>query len=709
MARTTPIERYRNFGIMAHIDAGKTTTSERILFYTGKSHKIGEVHDGAATMDWMEQEQERGITIQSAATTAFWKGMDKSLPEYRFNIIDTPGHVDFTIEVERSLRVLDGAVFVLCAVGGVQPQSETVWRQANKYHVPRIAFVNKMDRTGANFYKVRDQLKSRLGAVPVPMQVPIGAEDGFEGVVDLLKMKAIHWDSASQGLTFEYRDIPADLQAKAVEERAFMVESAAEATEELMNKYLEEGDLSEEEIVSGLRARTLATEIVPMFCGTAFKNKGVQAMLDGVINLLPSPVDVPAVKGVDVDDESRELTRESSDKAPFSALAFKIMTDPFVGSLTFFRVYSGMLNAGDQVLNSVKGKKERIGRLLQMHSNNRDEIKEVLAGDIAAAVGLKDVTTGDTLCAMDAPIILERMAFPEPVISMAVEPKTKSDQEKMGNALSRLAQEDPSFRVRTDEESGQTIIAGMGELHLDIIVDRMKREFNVEANVGKPQVAYRETIRLSDVKSDYKHAKQSGGKGQYGHVVVEMSPSTDEDREKYAADIKDDFLFLNEITGGVIPKEFIPSVEKGMRETITSGPLAGFPVVGVKVKLVFGSYHDVDSSEMAFKLAASMAFKQGFAKAKPVLLEPIMKVEIVSPEDYIGDVMGDVSRRRGVLQGQDDSPSGKIVNAMIPLGEMFGYATSLRSMSQGRATFSMEFDHYEEAPNNIAETVIKKA
>ena len=709
MARTTPIERYRNFGIMAHIDAGKTTTSERILFYTGKSHKLGEVHDGAATMDWMEQEQERGITIQSAATTAFWKSMDKSLPEHRFNIIDTPGHVDFTIEVERSLRVLDGAVFVLCAVGGVQPQSETVWRQANKYHVPRIAFVNKMDRTGANFYKVRDQLKSRLGAVPVPMQVPIGAEDGFEGVVDLLKMKAIHWDSASQGLTFEYRDIPADLQAKAVEERAFMVESAAEATEELMNKYLEEGDLSEEEIVSGLRARTLATEIVPMFCGTAFKNKGVQAMLDGVINLLPSPVDVPAVKGVDVDDESRELTRESSDKAPFSALAFKIMTDPFVGSLTFFRVYSGMLNAGDQVLNSVKGKKERIGRLLQMHSNNRDEIKEVLAGDIAAAVGLKDVTTGDTLCAMDAPIILERMAFPEPVISMAVEPKTKSDQEKMGNALSRLAQEDPSFRVRTDEESGQTIIAGMGELHLDIIVDRMKREFNVEANVGKPQVAYRETIRLSDVKSDYKHAKQSGGKGQYGHVVVEMSPITDEDREKYAADIKDDFLFLNEITGGVIPKEFIPSVEKGMRETITSGPLAGFPVVGVKVKLVFGSYHDVDSSEMAFKLAASMAFKQGFAKAKPVLLEPIMKVEIVSPEDYIGDVMGDVSRRRGVLQGQDDSPSGKIVNAMIPLGEMFGYATSLRSMSQGRATFSMEFDHYEEAPNNIAETVIKKA
>ena len=707
MARTTPIERYRNFGIMAHIDAGKTTTSERILFYTGKSHKIGEVHDGAATMDWMEQEQERGITIQSAATTAFWKGMDKSLPEYRFNIIDTPGHVDFTIEVERSLRVLDGAVFVLCAVGGVQPQSETVWRQANKYHVPRIAFVNKMDRTGANFYKVRDQLKARLGAAPVPMQVPIGAEDGFEGVVDLLKMKAIHWDTASQGLTFEYRDIPENLKAQAEEARAFMVESAAEASEELMDQYLNDGDLSEAEIVKGLRERTLKTEIVPMFCGTAFKNKGVQAMLDGVVNLLPSPIDVPAVKGVDVDDETQELSRESSDKAPFSALAFKIMTDPFVGSLTFFRVYSGMLNAGDQVLNSVKGKKERIGRLLQMHSNNRDEIKEVLAGDIAAAVGLKDVTTGDTLCAIDAPIILERMSFPEPVISMAVEPKTKSDQEKMGNALSRLAQEDPSFRVRTDEESGQTIIAGMGELHLDIIVDRMKREFNVEANVGKPQVAYRETIRKSDVKSDYKHAKQSGGKGQYGHVVIELSPMTDADKAN--PDVKNDFLFVNEITGGVIPKEFIPAVEKGMRETITSGPLAGYPVVGIKVKLVFGSYHDVDSSEMAFKLAASMAFKEGFRKADPVLLEPIMKVEIVSPEDYLGDVMGDVSRRRGVLQGQDDSPSGKIINAMIPLGEMFGYATSLRSMSQGRATFSMEFDHYEEAPNNIAESVIKKA
>ncbi|WP_433853777.1 elongation factor G [Stenotrophomonas nitritireducens] len=709
MARTTPIERYRNFGIMAHIDAGKTTTSERILFYTGKSHKLGEVHDGAATMDWMEQEQERGITIQSAATTAFWKGMDKSMPEHRFNIIDTPGHVDFTIEVERSLRVLDGAVFVLCAVGGVQPQSETVWRQANKYHVPRIAFVNKMDRTGANFFKVRDQLKARLGAVPVPMQIPVGAEDNFQGVVDLVKMKAIAWDEKSQGMSFEYRDIPAELQAQAEEARAFMVESAAEASEELMEKYLGGEELTEDEIYNALRIRTLATEIVPMFCGSAFKNKGVQAMLDGVIKLLPSPVDVPAVKGTDVDDETKELSRESSDKAPFSALAFKIMTDPFVGSLTFFRVYSGVLNAGDQVLNSVRNKKERIGRILQMHSNQRDEIKEVLAGDIAAAVGLKDVTTGDTLCALDAPIVLERMAFPEPVISMAVEPKTKSDQEKMGMALGRLAQEDPSFRVKTDEESGQTIISGMGELHLDIIVDRLKREFNVEANVGKPQVAYRETIQAADVKSDYKHAKQSGGKGQYGHVVIEMSPITAEDREKHGADIKDDFLFINDITGGVIPKEFIPSVEKGLRETITSGPLAGFPVVDVKVKLVFGSYHDVDSSEMAFKLASSMAFKQGFAKAKPVLLEPIMKVEIVTPEDYQGDVMGDVSRRRGVLQGSDTNISGVVINAMIPLGEMFGYATQLRSMTQGRATFSMEFDHYEPAPNNIAETVIKKA
>ena len=697
MARNTPIERYRNFGIMAHIDAGKTTTSERILFYTGKSHKIGEVHDGAATMDWMEQEQERGITIQSAATTAFWKGMDKSLPEHRFNIIDTPGHVDFTIEVERSLRVLDGAVFVLCAVGGVQPQSETVWRQANKYHVPRIAFVNKMDRTGANFFKVRDQLKSRLGAAPVPMQVPIGAEDGFEGVVDLIKMKAIHWDAASQGLNFEYRDIPAELQAQAAEAREYMVESAAEASEALMDKYLSEGELSEADIISGLRERTLKTEIVPMFCGTAFKNKGVQAMLDGVVNLLPSPVDVPPVKGVDVDDETKELSRESSDKAPFSALAFKIMTDPFVGSLTFFRVYSGTLNAGDQVFNSVKGKKERIGRLLQMHSNNRDEIKEVLAGDIAAAVGLKDVTTGDTLCALDAPIILERMSFPEPVISMAVEPKTKSDQEKMGLALGRLAQEDPSFRVRTDEESGQTIIAGMGELHLDIIVDRMKREFNVEANVGKPQVAYRETIRKA-IKQEGKFVRQSGGRGQYGHIVIEMEP-----QERGGG-----FSYESAIVGGVVPKEYVAAAGKGIEEAMRNGPLAGFPVVDVKITAVDGSFHDVDSNEMAFKVAGSMAFKEAFGKANPVLLEPMMKVEIVTPEDYLGDVMGDVSRRRGILQGQDDSPSGKIINAMVPLGEMFGYATTLRSMSQGRATFSMEFDHYAEAPANVAEAVIKK-
>jgi len=705
MARTTPIERYRNFGIMAHIDAGKTTTTERILFYTGVSHKIGEVHDGAATMDWMEQEQERGITITSAATTAFWKGMDRSLPEHRFNIIDTPGHVDFTIEVERSLRVLDGAVFVLCAVGGVQPQSETVWRQANKYKVPRLAFVNKMDRTGANFYKVVDQLKARLGANPVPMQVPIGAEDNFDGVVDLLKMKAIIWDMESQGMKFEYQDIPANLADKAAEARSFMVESAAEASEELMNKYLEGGELSEAEIIEGLRQRTLSSEIIPVYCGTAFKNKGVQAMLDAVVNLLPSPADRPPVSGVDDDDN--DATRTADDNAPFSALAFKIMTDPFVGSLTFFRVYSGTLNAGDQVYNPVKSKKERIGRILQMHANERHELKEVRAGDIAAAVGLKDVTTGDTLCAQDHIITLERMTFPEPVISMAVEPKTKSDQEKMGIALGRLAAEDPSFRVRTDEESGQTIISGMGELHLDILVDRMKREFNVEANVGKPQVAYRETIRASDVKSDYKHAKQSGGKGQYGHVVIELSPMSDEERK--SPEVKDDFLFVNEITGGVIPKEFIPSVEKGLRETITSGPLAGFPVVGVKVKLVFGSYHDVDSSEMAFKLAASMAFKQGFAKANPVLLEPVMKVEVVTPEEYVGDVMGDLSRRRGLLQGQDDTPSGKTINAMVPLGEMFGYATTIRSLTQGRATFTMEFDHYAEAPNNIAEQVIKKA
>ncbi|MBD7924733.1 elongation factor G [Xanthomonas sp. CFBP 8703] len=696
MARNTPIERYRNFGIMAHIDAGKTTTSERILFYTGVSHKIGEVHDGAATMDWMEQEQERGITITSAATTAFWSGMDKSLPQHRFNIIDTPGHVDFTIEVERSLRVLDGAVFVLCAVGGVQPQSETVWRQANKYAVPRLAFVNKMDRTGANFDKVVEQLKSRLGAYPVPMQVPIGAEDGFEGVVDLLKMKAVHWDTASQGTVFEYREIPANLADKAVEARAFMVEAAAEANEELMDKYLNEGELSEEEIVSGLRERTLKVEVVPVYCGTAFKNKGVQAMLDGVIQLLPSPSDRPPVKGIDEDD--KEDSRPATDTAPFSALAFKIMTDPFVGSLTFFRVYSGTLNSGDQVYNPVKSKKERVGRILQMHSNNREEIKEVRAGDIAAAVGLKDVTTGDTLCAQDHIIILERMVFPEPVISMAVEPKTKSDQEKMGIALSRLAQEDPSFRVNTDEESGQTIIRGMGELHLEIMVDRMKREFNVEANVGKPQVAYRETIRKA-VKQEGKFVRQSGGKGQYGHVVLEIEP-----QERGLG-----YTFENAIVGGVVPKEYIPAVDKGIQEAVANGVMAGYPIVDIKVRLIDGSYHDVDSSEMAFKIAGSMGFKEGFNKASPVLLEPIMKVEVVTPEDYLGDVMGDVSRRRGILQGQDDSPSGKVINAMVPLGEMFGYATTLRSMSQGRATFSMEFDHYAEAPANIAESVIKKS
>jgi elongation factor G len=695
VARTTPIERYRNFGIMAHIDAGKTTTSERILFYTGVSHKIGEVHDGAATMDWMEQEQERGITITSAATTAFWSGMDKSLPQHRFNIIDTPGHVDFTIEVERSLRVLDGAVFVLCAVGGVQPQSETVWRQANKYKVPRLAFVNKMDRTGANFDKVVEQLKSRLGAYAVPMQVPVGAEDGFDGVIDLIKMKRIHWDTASQGTVFEYGEIPAELLEKSLAARAFMIEAAAEANETLMDKYLEGGELTEDEILAGLRERTLKVEIVPVFCGTAFKNKGVQAMLDGVIQMLPSPSDRPPVPGLDENDN--EDSRVADDKAPFSALAFKIMTDPFVGSLTFFRVYSGVLNSGDAVYNPIKSRKERVGRILQMHSNERSEIKEVRAGDIAAAVGLKDVTTGDTLCAMDHVITLERMTFPEPVISMAVEPKTKSDQEKMGMALGRLAQEDPSFRVRTDEESGQTIIAGMGELHLDILVDRMKREFNVEANVGKPQVAYRETIRKA-VKAEGKFVRQSGGKGQFGHVWLEISPN--EQGKGYE--------FENAIVGGVVPKEYIPAVDKGIQEAVANGLMAGYPIVDVKVRLIDGSYHEVDSSEMAFKIAGSMGFKEGFHRASPVLLEPIMKVEIVTPEDYLGDVMGDVSRRRGILQGQDDTPSGKVINAMLPLGEMFGYATSLRSMSQGRATFTMEFDHYAEAPANIAESVVKK-
>ena len=695
MARITPIDRYRNFGIMAHIDAGKTTTTERILFYTGVNHKIGEVHDGAATMDWMEQEQERGITITSAATTCFWAGMDKSMQQHRFNIIDTPGHVDFTIEVERSLRVLDGAVFVLCAVGGVQPQSETVWRQANKYSVPRLAFVNKMDRTGANFHKVVEQLKTRLNAYPVPMQLPIGAEEGFEGVVDLMKMKAIVWDMTNQGTTFTYGEVPAALMAEAKKAREFMVEAAAESSEVLMNKYLEEGDLSEAEIMSGIRARTLTCDIIPMFCGTAFKNKGVQAMLDAVIHFLPAPSDRPPVKGMDEND--KEASRTSGDKEPFSALAFKIMTDPYVGSLTFFRVYSGTLNAGDHVYNPIKSKKERIGRILQMHANQRDEIKEVLAGDIAAAVGLKDVTTGDTLCSQDHVITLERMIFPEPVISMAVEPKTKSDQERMGIALGRLAQEDPSFRVRTDEESAQTIISGMGELHLEILVDRMKREFNVEANVGKPQVAYREAIRKA-VRQEGKFVRQSGGRGQYGHIVIEMEPM-----ERGGG-----YLFENAIVGGVVPKEYVTAADKGIQEAIKNGVLAGYPVVDVKIKAVDGSYHDVDSNEMAFKIAGSMAFKEAFKKANPALLEPIMKVEVVTPEDYMGDVMGDLSRRRGILQGTDDSPSGKVINAMLPLGEMFGYATAMRSMSQGRATFTMEFDHYAEAPNNIAEAVIKK-
>ena len=696
MARTTPIDRYRNFGIMAHIDAGKTTTTERILFYTGVNHKIGEVHDGAATMDWMEQEQERGITITSAATTCFWSGMDKSMQQHRFNIIDTPGHVDFTIEVERSLRVLDGAVFVLCAVGGVQPQSETVWRQASKYSVPRLAFVNKMDRTGANFFKVVEQLKSRLGAYPVPMQMPIGAEENFEGVVDLLKMKAIIWDMSNNGTTFTYGDIPVHLADECKSMREFMVEAAAEASEDLMNTYLENGELSEDQIMEGIRARTLTCEIIPMFAGTAFKNKGVQAMLDAVVHYLPSPDNRPPVKGID--EKEQEATRKVGDKEPFSALAFKIMTDPFVGSLTFFRVYSCTLNAGDQVYNPVKSKKERIGRILQMHANEREEIKEVLSGDIAAAVGLKDVTTGDTLCSMDHVITLERMIFPEPVISMAVEPKTKADQEKMGIALGRLAQEDPSFRVRTDEESGQTIISGMGELHLEILVDRMKREFNVEANVGKPQVAYREAIRKA-VKQEGKFVRQSGGRGQYGHIVIEMEP-----QERGAG-----YSFENAIVGGVVPKEYVTAADKGIQEAMKNGVLAGFPVVDIKIRAVDGSYHDVDSNEMAFKVAGSMAFKEAFNKANPALLEPIMKVEVVTPEDYMGDVMGDLSRRRGLLQGSDDTPSGKVINAMVPLGEMFGYATAMRSMSQGRATFTMEFDHYAEAPTNIAEAVMKKS
>ena len=696
MARKTPIERYRNIGISAHIDAGKTTTTERILYYTGVNHKIGEVHDGAATMDWMEQEQERGITITSAATTCFWKGMENNFPEHRFNIIDTPGHVDFTIEVERSMRVLDGACMVYCAVGGVQPQSETVWRQATKYKVPRLAFVNKMDRSGANFFKVVDQMKTRLKASPVPIVIPIGAEDTFEGVVDLLKMKAIYWDEASQGMKFDYREIPAELVETAQTWREQMVEAAAEASEELMNEYLENGDLSEERIKQGLRQRTLACEIQPMLCGTAFKNKGVQRMLDAVIELLPSPVDIPPVAGID--EREQPASRKADDSEKFSALAFKLMTDPFVGQLTFIRVYSGVLNSGATVYNSVKGKKERIGRILQMHANNREEIKEVLAGDIAACVGLKEVTTGETLCDPDAPIILERMVFPEPVIHVAVEPKTKADQEKMGIALGRLAAEDPSFRVRTDEESGQTIISGMGELHLDIIVDRMRREFNVEASVGAPQVAYRECIKKA-VEQEGKFVKQSGGRGQFGHVWLKIEPN----------EAGKGYEFVDAIKGGVVPREFIPAVDKGLQDAVTSGVLAGFPVVDIKFTLFDGSYHDVDSNENAFRMAASMAFKEGMKKASPTLLEPMMAVVVETPEDYMGNVMGDLSSRRGMVQGMEDLPGGiKEVRAEVPLSEMFGYATSLRSLSQGRATYSMEFKHYTEAPKNVAEAVINK-
>lgn len=695
MARKTPIEQYRNIGISAHIDAGKTTTSERILFYTGMTHKLGEVHDGAATTDWMEQEQERGITITSAAVTTFWKGMAGQFKEHRLNIIDTPGHVDFTVEVERSMRVLDGAVMVYCAVGGVQPQSETVWRQANKYKVPRLAFVNKMDRQGANFFRVVEQMQTRLRANPVPVVIPVGAEDGFEGVVDLLKMQAIVWDDATQGLKFEYADIPADLKDVAEEWREKMVEAAAEANEELMEKYLGGEQLNEEEIVAALRARTLAGEIQPVLCGSAFKNKGVQRLLDAVVEYLPSPTDIPPVAGENQDGEKD--SRKASDEEKFSALAFKLMNDKYVGQLTFIRVYSGVVKSGDTVVNSVKGTKERIGRLVQMKANDRDEIEEVRAGDIAAVIGLKDVTTGETLCDADAPIILERMEFPEPVIHVAVEPKTKADQEKMGLALNRLAKEDPSFRVKTDEESGQTIISGMGELHLEIIVDRMRREFGVEANVGAPQVAYRETIRKS-VESEAKYVKQSGGKGQYGHVVITMEPLEPGGTN---------YEFIDEIKGGVIPREFIPSVDKGIRETMTNGILAGYPVVDIRVRLTFGSYHDVDSSQIAFELAGSMAFKDGMRKASPVLLEPIMAVEVETPEDYMGDVMGDLNRRRGMVLGMDDDGiGGKKVRAEVPLAEMFGYSTDLRSATQGRATYSMEFKKYAEAPNNVAEQVI---
>ncbi len=695
MARKTPIERYRNIGICAHVDAGKTTTTERILYYTGLSHKIGEVHDGAATMDWMEQEQERGITITSAATTTFWSGMNQQFPQHRINIIDTPGHVDFTIEVERSLRVLDGAVVVFCGTSGVEPQSETVWRQADKYGVPRMVFVNKMDRAGADFLRVVDQIRERLGANPVPIQLNIGAEDEFEGVIDLIRFKAIYWNEADKGMTYELKDIPAHLVDKAQELREQMIEAAAEADEELMDKYLEGGELSEEEIKRGLRIRTLNNEIVPALCGSAFKNKGVQAMLDAVVEYLPSPIDIPPVKGETLDGQPAE--RKASDDEPFSALAFKIATDPFVGTLVFFRVYSGVLETGLAVLNSTKGKKERIGRLVQMHSNHRQEIKACYAGDIAATVGLKDITTGDTFCDPDNPIVLERMEFPEPVISVAVEPKTKADQEKMGIALQKLAQEDPSFRVHTDHETGQTIISGMGELHLDIIVDRMRREFKVEANVGKPQVAYREAIRKT-VEVEGKFVRQSGGRGQYGHVWLRLEPL-----ERGAG-----YEFAEEIVGGVVPKEYFQAIDKGIQEQMENGVLAGYPVIDMKATLFDGSYHDVDSSEMAFKIAASMAVKEGVLKADPVLLEPIMKVEVVTPEDYMGDVMGDLNRRRGIVQGMDDTPAGKTIRALVPLAEMFGYATDLRSMSQGRATYTMQFDHYGECPANIAEAVIKQ-
>ena len=695
MSRETPLERYRNIGIMAHIDAGKTTTSERVLFYTGLSHKIGEVHDGAATMDWMEQEQERGITITSAATTCFWQGMDKTFDQHRINIIDTPGHVDFTIEVERSLKVLDGACAVFCAVGGVEPQSETVWRQASKYNVPRMAFVNKMDRSGADFLRVVNQIKERLGSNAIPVQIPIGAEDNFKGIVDLIKMKAIYWNEDDMGTTYEEKDIPADLEETCNNYREEMVEAAAEANEELMDKYLNDGDLSSDDINKGLRIRTLANEIVPALCGSAFKNKGVQAMLDGVIRYLPSPLDIPAIKGIN--DSEEEVEKEASDDEGFSALAFKIATDPFVGTLTFFRVYSGVLSAGSAVINSTKGKKERVGRILQMHSNSREEIKEVRAGDIAAAVGLKDVTTGDTLCDPSKLVTLERMEFPEPVIAVAVEPKTKADQEKMGIALQKLAQEDPSFRVKTDEESGQTIISGMGELHLEIIVDRMKREFSVEANVGAPQVAYRECIR-KPVDQESKFVRQSGGRGQYGHVYLKIEPQ----------EAGSGYEFVNEIVGGAIPREYIPAVDKGIQEQMLNGVIAGYPVEDIKVTLYDGTFHDVDSSEMAFKIAGSMGFKEGAKKADPALLEPVMKVEVVTPEDYMGDVVGDLNRRRGIIGAMEDSPAGKVIRGEIPLKEMFGYATDLRSATQGRATYSMEFSKYMEAPRNIADEIINK-